>query len=207
MINNTVLVGRLTKDVELKYTQSGVAVANFTLAVERNYTNAQGERETDFINCVLWRKAAENLSNQVVKGSLLGVEGSIQTRTYENNQGATVYVTEINVDNYSLLEPKAVTDERRSTNMSSQQQYGGNTPGGNQNGTMGQYNGAYKSGTSAPRTSNPGAAFNSGYQTGQQAGQQVANSIMGGQQNQFNPGAAEDPFDNTVEIDDSDLPF
>lgn len=192
MINNTVLVGRLTKDVELKYTQSGIAVANFTLAVERNYTNGQGERETDFINCVLWRKAAENLSNQVVKGSLLGVEGSIQTRTYENNQGATVYVTEINVDNYSLLEPKAVTDERRSTNMSSQQQYGGNTPGGNQNGTKGQYN---------------GAAFNSGYQTGQQAGQQVADSIMGGQQNQFNPGAAEDPFDNTVQIDDDDLPF
>lgn len=192
MINNTVLVGRLTKDVELKYTQTGIAVANFTLAVERNYTNGQGERETDFINCVLWRKAAENLSNQVVKGSLLGVEGSIQTRTYENNQGATVYVTEINVDNYSLLEPKAVTDERRSTNMSSQQQYGGNTPGGNQNGTMGQYN---------------GAAFSSGYQTGQQAGQQVANSIMGGQQNQFNPGAAADPFDNTVQIDDDDLPF
>ncbi|MCP6368169.1 single-stranded DNA-binding protein, partial [Klebsiella pneumoniae] len=78
----------------------------------RNFKNAQGERETDFINCVIWRKAAENFARFTRKGSLVGVEGSIQTRNYENNQGQRVYVTEILVDNFSLLESKSVTESR-----------------------------------------------------------------------------------------------
>lgn len=114
MINNTTLVGRLTKNLELKYTGSGIAVASFILAVERNYKNAQGERETDFINCVAWRGTAETISNFAVKGSLLGITGAIQTRNYDNNQGQTVYVTEVVVDNFQMLEPKDVTDSRRS---------------------------------------------------------------------------------------------
>lgn len=113
MINNTTLVGRLTKDPELKHTNSGIAVASFTLAVERNYTNAQGERETDFITCQSWRQTAEIISKLGVKGALVGVTGNIQTRNYENNEGRTVYITEVVVGSFQMLEPKSVTDERR----------------------------------------------------------------------------------------------
>lgn len=112
MINNVVLVGRLTRDVDMRYTQSGVAVGSFSIAVERNFKNANGERETDFINCVIWRKAAENFARFTRKGSLVGVEGSIQTRNYENNQGQRVYVTKILVENFSLLESKSTTESR-----------------------------------------------------------------------------------------------
>lgn len=106
MINNVVLVGRLTKDPDLKYTGNGQAVATFTLAVNRNFTNQSGEREADFINCVIWRKPAETLANYARKGTLLGVTGRIQTRNYENQQGQRVYVTEVVVDNFQLLESK-----------------------------------------------------------------------------------------------------
>lgn len=113
MINNTTLVGRLTKNPELRYTNSGIAVVSFNMAVERNYTNAQGERETDFISCQAWRGTAETLSNFAVKGSLIGVTGNIQTRNYQNNEGQTIYVTEVVVNNFQMLEPKSVTDARR----------------------------------------------------------------------------------------------
>lgn len=106
MINQTVLVGRLTKDPDLRYTSSGTATASFTLAVNRNFTNQSGEREADFISCVIWRKAAENLANYAKKGSLVGVTGRIQTRSYENQQGQRVYVTEVVVESFSLLESK-----------------------------------------------------------------------------------------------------
>lgn len=119
MINNVVLVGRLTKDVDLRYTQNGIAVASFTVAVERRFKNAQGERETDFISCVMWRKAAENFAQFTRKGSLIGIEGSIQTRNYDNQQGQKVYVTEVLAENFSLLESKAVTQSRPAANDSS----------------------------------------------------------------------------------------
>ncbi len=106
MINNVSLTGRLTRDIDLKYTQNGTAVAQFTLAVDRRFKNASGEQEADFINCVIWRKSAESLSNFTHKGSLIGIEGNIQTRTYDNNQGQKVFVTEVVVSNFSLLEPK-----------------------------------------------------------------------------------------------------
>lgn len=106
MINNLTLVGRLTKDPDLKYTGNGTAVATFTLAVNRNFTNQSGEREADFINCVIWRKPAETLANYAKKGVLIGVTGRIQTRSYENQQGQKVYVTEVIVDNFQLLESK-----------------------------------------------------------------------------------------------------
>lgn len=114
MINRIVLVGRLTKDVELKYTQSGQAVASFTLAVNRQFTNAQGEREADFIQCVIWRKAAENFQKYTHKGALVGIDGRIQTRSYDNQQGNRVYVTEVVVDNFSLLESKGTSQQNGS---------------------------------------------------------------------------------------------
>ena len=106
MINNTVLVGRLTKDVELRYTPSNVAVATFTLAVNRTFKNENGERETDFINCVMWRQQAENLANWCKKGALIGITGRIQTRSYDNQQGQRVYVTEVVAEQFQLLESK-----------------------------------------------------------------------------------------------------
>lgn len=106
MINNLTLVGRLTKDPDLKYTGNGTAVATFTLAVNRNFTNQSGEREADFINCVIWRKSAETLANYAKKGVLIGVTGRIQTRSYDNQQGQKVYVTEVIADNFQLLESK-----------------------------------------------------------------------------------------------------
>ena len=99
MINNVVLVGRLTKDADLRYTANGTGVATFTLAVNRNFTNQDGNRDADFINCVIWRKSAETLANYARKGTLIGVTGRIQTRNYENQQGQRVYVTEVVADN------------------------------------------------------------------------------------------------------------
>ncbi|MGV3060652.1 single-stranded DNA-binding protein [Streptococcus hyovaginalis] len=115
MINNVTLVGRLTKDVELRYTPSNVAVGTFTLAVNRAFKNDNGEREADFINCVIWRKGAETLANYAKKGSQIGITGRIQTRNYENQQGQRVYVTEVIAENFALL------DSRNSNQQQSQQ--------------------------------------------------------------------------------------
>lgn len=104
MINSVALVGRLTKDPELRYTPSNKAVATFTLAVNRNFKSQNGEREADFINCVIWRQQAENLANWAKKGALIGITGRIQTRSYENQQGQRVFVTEVVADGFQLLE-------------------------------------------------------------------------------------------------------
>ncbi|WP_338209347.1 single-stranded DNA-binding protein [Lactiplantibacillus paraxiangfangensis] len=129
MINRAVLVGHLTRNPELRYTSGGTAVATFTIAVNRSFTNQNGERQADFINCVIWRKSAENFSNFTSKGSLVGIDGHIQTRNYENQQGQRVYVTEVVVDNFSLLESKAEADKRREENdRYSQHQTGSSAP-------------------------------------------------------------------------------
>jgi single-strand DNA-binding protein len=107
MMNRVVLVGRLTKDPDLRYTPNGVPVASFTLAVNRAFSNQQGERETDFINCVVWRKPAENVANYLKKGSMAGVDGRIQTRNYEGQDGKRVYVTEVLAESVQFLEPKS----------------------------------------------------------------------------------------------------
>lgn len=110
MINNVVLVGRITRDPELRYTpQQNQAVATFSLAVNRQFKNANGEREADFINCVIWRQQAENLANWAKKGTLIGVTGRIQTRNYENQQGQRVYITEVVADSFQMLESKGGT--------------------------------------------------------------------------------------------------
>lgn len=122
MINNVSLTGRLTKDIDLRYTQSGVAVASFTLAVARNYKDQDGNQQTDFIQCQIWRKAAENFANFTHKGSLVGIEGRIQTRNYDNQQGQKVYVTEVIVTNFSLLEPRNTGNGQGQNNGQYQQQ-------------------------------------------------------------------------------------
>ncbi|HFI0468777.1 TPA: single-stranded DNA-binding protein [Streptococcus suis] len=106
MINNVVLIGRLTRDVELRYTPSNVASATFTLAVNRNFKNAAGDREADFVNCVMWRQQAENLANWTKKGHLIAITGRIQTRSYDNQQGQRVYVTEVVADSFQILEKR-----------------------------------------------------------------------------------------------------
>jgi len=110
MINRVILVGRLTKDPELRYTPNGVAVASFTLACNRPFTNQQGEREADFIRVVVWRRQAENVANYLQKGSLAGVDGRIQTRSYDNNEGRRVFVTEVVGDSVQFLEPKGANN-------------------------------------------------------------------------------------------------
>lgn len=112
MINNVVLVGRLTKDPDLRYTANGTGVATFTLAVNRNFTNQDGNREADFINCVIWRKSAETLANYAHKGTLLGVTGRVQTRNYDNQQGQRVYVTEVVAESFQLLESRSNNEKR-----------------------------------------------------------------------------------------------
>lgn len=103
MLNRVVLLGRLTKDPELRYTQNGTAVATFTLAVDRRVTNQQGERETDFIPIVVWSKQAELCAQYLGKGRQAAVEGRIQVRNYENNEGRRVYVTEVVAENVQFL--------------------------------------------------------------------------------------------------------
>ncbi|MEK8133132.1 single-stranded DNA-binding protein [Paenibacillus filicis] len=103
MLNRVILIGRLTKDPELRYTPAGVAVTQFTLAVDRPFTN-QGQREADFIPVVTWRQLAETCANYLRKGRLTAVEGRIQIRNYDNNEGKRVYVTEVIADNVRFLE-------------------------------------------------------------------------------------------------------
>jgi single-strand DNA-binding protein len=104
-MNKAILIGRLTKDPELKFTpSSGIAVANFTLAVERNYTNQEGKREADFIPVICWRKLAEHVANHLTKGRLVAISGSIQTRKYQAQDGSTRYVTEVVAEEVKFLD-------------------------------------------------------------------------------------------------------
>ena len=105
-LNRVVLVGRLTRDPELRYTGSGVAVANGNIACNRPFKNQNGENEADFINFVVWKKAAENLANFMKKGSQIGIDGRIQTRSYEGKDGNMVYVTEVVADSIQFLDSK-----------------------------------------------------------------------------------------------------
>lgn len=119
MINRVVLVGRLTKDPELRKTQSGTSVVSFSLAVNRR-VQTSGQPDADFINCVAWNRLADLMCQYLHRGSLIGVEGRIQTRNYENNQGQRVYVTEVVADNVQFLEPK-------NTQHAQSNPYGANT--------------------------------------------------------------------------------
>ena len=115
MINRVVLVGRMTRDPELRRTPQGDAVTSFTLAVNRNFTSRDGQQQADFINCVVWRKPAENVERYCSKGSLVGVEGRIQTRSYDNTQGQKVYVVEVICDSVQFLETRAQRERNQSS--------------------------------------------------------------------------------------------
>ena len=128
MINNVVLVGRLTRDPELRYTPSNVAVATFSLAVNRNFKNQAGDREADFINCMIWRKPAELLSEWCKKGNLVAITGRIQTRSYENQQGQRVYVTEVVAESFRLLEKRDKTADHSSMENQMPPSFGASNP-------------------------------------------------------------------------------
>lgn len=142
MINITTQVGRLTKAPELKYTPSGVAVCTFTLAVNRSFTNQQGEKEADFINIKVWRKQAENAANFLKKGHLAGVVGRLETGSYEGTDGKRVYTTEVVADQVQFLEPKRdgqsqgqqgqQNQNQQSSNQSNRQQQSQNNQQPNQ---------------------------------------------------------------------------
>lgn len=113
MINRVVLVGRLTRDPELRKTPSGASVCSYTLAVSRNRSVQPGQPEADFINCVTWNRQAETMAQYLDKGSLVGIEGRIQTRNYDNQNGQKVYVTEIITDSVQFLESKSNSSQNR----------------------------------------------------------------------------------------------
>lgn len=129
-LNRVILVGRLTKDPDLRYTPNGVAVATFTLAVNRAFST-NGEREADFISCVIWRKQAENVANYLRKGSLAGVDGRLQTRNYQGQDGKRVYVTEVLAESVQFLEPRNSRGEQH--NSFSQQPVGAGFGNGDSN--------------------------------------------------------------------------
>ena len=115
MINRAVITGRLTADPQFRTTQNGVSVTTFTLAVNRTFTNAQGKQDADFINVVTFRKQAENVNNYLSKGSLVGIDGRIQTRNYENKEGQRIFVTEVVADSVQFLEPKSQQSKPQQT--------------------------------------------------------------------------------------------
>lgn len=127
MINTAVLVGRLTRDPELRRTQQGDAVTSFTLAVNRNYTSRDGQQQADFINCVAWKKLAENVEKYCAKGRMLGIEGRLQSRTYDNAQGQKVFVTEVFCTGVQFLgsnqksQPEATNEPLNNTYNNTQQ--------------------------------------------------------------------------------------
>lgn len=138
MINRVVLVGRLTRDPEMRVSQSNIAVTNFNLAVNRPFTGKDGERGADFVQCITFRKQAENVNQYLKKGSLCGIDGRIQTRNYENKDGQRVYVTEVVCESVQFLEPKSSENNQtqdknaygnsrmQNNNSSYQSAYGGN---------------------------------------------------------------------------------
>ena len=185
MINRVVLVGRLTKDPELRYTPSGVPMARFTIAVNRTFSSQSGEREADFIGCIAWRKQAENLANFMRKGSLVGVEGRIQTGSFEGQDGKRVYTTDVVADSVQFLEPRGGANASQGAQS---QQYGG----GQNYGGQPSYN--------QPNQQFGGAQSQDSYGSYQQPAQNQQNYTR----------VDEDPFANSkgpIEVSEDDLPF
>lgn len=184
MINRTVLVGRLTKDIELRHTATGIPYARFTLAVNRTFTGQNGEKDADFISCLAWRKQAENLAQFMKKGSLIGIEGRIQTSSFEGSDGKRVYMTDVVADSVQFLEPRGTSN---STQNSQNQSFGDNQNYGGQP----SYN------------NQPNQQFGRGQQD---------NSFGGGYQQpaQNNYSRNEGAFANNngpIDVNDDDLPF
>ncbi|CAM4302947.1 single-stranded DNA-binding protein [Paenibacillus tarimensis] len=147
MLNRVILIGRLTRDPEMRYTPSGVAVTQFTLAVDRPFTSNGGEREADFIPVVTWRQLAETCANYLRKGRLTAVEGRIQVRNYENNEGKRVYVTEVIADNVRFLE----SSNREGGGSNNREEGGGYGGGGSNYGGGSGGGGSYGGGNAGGR--------------------------------------------------------
>ena len=202
-MNTVQLIGRLTKDPELKYTQSGVATTSFTLAVNRNFTNANGEREADFIMCTAWRKTAELVCQYLGKGSMVGINGRIQTRNYENQQGQRVYVTEVIVDELTFVESK-----NKQGNQNNGYQQGNNFSQNNQN-----YNQNNYGQQNQYQNNNQNNYQQNQYQNNNQQNQYQNNNQNGyGQQNQANMNNQQQnqwgqPDWEKLEVNEDDLPF
>ena len=189
MINRVVLVGRLTRDPELKYTTNNIANLRFTVAVNRQFSNQNGDRQADFINCVAWRAQAENMARFLKKGSLIGVEGRIETGSYQGQDGTMRYTTDVVADSVQFLEPR------------NSQGSGGNgfSPaptnnfGGNDNSFGGFQNNAQPQSNPFPNGNNNNMNNNS-----MNSNPFPANN--GGNNNM-------PTFNSTIDISDDDLPF
>ncbi|MFZ7947189.1 MULTISPECIES: single-stranded DNA-binding protein [Bacillaceae] len=199
MMNTVNLIGRLTKDPDLKYTPAGKAVVSFTLAVNRPFKKQSGENEADFIMIQAWGKTAENSANFLRKGSQAAVVGRVQTRNYENQQGQRVYVTEIVADSVQFLDPKGNGQGQGQQGQGPRNQgYNNNQQGYNQNQQRGYNQG--------------GQGYNQRPQGGY-GGQQNQGYGQGQPQGGFNQppqnGNFNDPFANNgpIQVSDNDLPF
>lgn len=196
MINRVVLVGRLTKDPELRYTPNGIASCRFTVAVNRTFANEHGERDADFISCVAWRKQAENLANYQCKGALIGVEGRIQTGSYEGQNGQRVYTTDVVADSIQFLEPRSNTGGAQSNQPYYQNQPNAHQPQQQQHGGQAYGNNQPSYGGGQPQQSFGG---NIAYQQNQPSINQPNYTRVD-----------EDPFANSrgpIEVSEDDLPF
>ena len=155
MINRVVLVGRLVADPELRYTPNGIASCKFRVAVNRPFKN-EGEQQADFITCVAWRKQAENLANFMKKGSLIAIEGKIQTGSYEGQDGKRVYTTDVVADSVQFLEPKATGSSQGPSNYQSSTNTGETYQGGSQGQNGGQTQPSYMRGNEDPFANSKG---------------------------------------------------
>lgn len=185
MVNSVVLIGRLTRDPEMRTTQNGTPVVSYTLAVNRRF-KTQGQPEADFINCVAWNKTADTMARYLHKGSLIAIQGRIQTRNYENQQGQRVYVTEVVTDSFDFLEsrnaqPGAVPAEPAQGHNS----YNGNNTGYGSNSYNSSSNSSYRSGNYQPKPQAPNPYA-------QPAGDDLASGYAS---------------DETMDISTDDLPF
>ena len=153
-VNQVVLQGFLGKNPDLRYTQSGKAVATISIGVQRNFTGSDGNRETDWVNVVFWGKTAEVVANHFQKGSEIIVTGSIQTRNYENKQGNRVFVTEVNADSFSFTRGSRQNDGNSQNNGGTgyQNQNSNNYSQSNQNSNSGQYGGNDTQGSFDPNS-------------------------------------------------------
>lgn len=194
MLNRVILIGRLTRDPEMRYTPAGVAVTQFTLAVDRPFTSGQGEREADFIPIVTWRQLAETCANYLRKGRLAAVEGRIQVRNYENNEGRRVYVTEVIADNVRFLE-----SPNREGGGGQREEYSGGSGGGGSYGGSGSGN--------SGGGGNYGGGSGSG---GSGGGNSYGGGGGGGNRSGGNNSRNNDPFSDDgrpIDISEDDLPF
>ena len=199
MMNTVNLIGRLTKEPELKYTPAGKAVVSFTLAVSRPFKNQNGENEADFIMIQAWGKTAENSANFLRKGSQAAVVGRIQTRNYDNQQGQRVYVTEIVADSVQFLDPKGNAQGQVQQGQGQRNQgYKNNQQGYNQSQQRGNNQGGQ--GYNQQPQGGYGGQRNQGYGQGQP---------QGGYNQPPQKGNFNDPFANNgpIQVSDNDLPF